>query len=184
MIRLDAEADVERHTEQRVIEDPVLKQRLAFQPADDGRSVRVELWVDPGGGVPPHIHPALEERFEVVSGQMQFLAGRKWTTARPGEGATVPAGLRHAYRNRGDEPAHAICHATPASSLQEFLEDAAAMARAGKMTRHGFPTSLSALKEALALLARHQDMVVMTYPLMPPRPVQRLLFSRTAAGRS
>jgi hypothetical protein len=100
--------------------------------------------------------------------------------------------VRHAYRNRGDEPAHAICHATPASSLQDFLEDAAAMARAGKMTRGGFPTSPSAFVEALGLLARHQDMVVMTYPLMPPLPVQRLLFrlvggrglSRTAAGRS
>ena len=176
--------------EQRVVEDPVLKQRLAFQPADDG--VRVEMWVDPGGGVPPHIHPAMEERFEVVAGRMEFLAGRKWTSAGPGESATVRPGVRHAYRNRGDEPAHAICHATPASSLQEFLEDAAAMARAGKMTRGGFPTSPRALVEALGLLARHQDMVVMTYPLMPPLPVQRLLFrlvggrglSRTAAGRS
>lgn len=178
--------------EQRVVEDPVLKQRLAFQPAEDGKSVRVEMWVDPGGGVPPHIHPTVEERFEVVSGQMELLAGRKWTSAAPGESATVAPGVRHAYRNRGDELAHAVCHATPASSLQQFLEEAAAMARAGKMTRGGFPTSPSALVEALGLLARHQNMVVMTYPLMPPRPVQRLLFrlvgrgglSRTAAGRS
>jgi quercetin dioxygenase-like cupin family protein len=178
--------------EQRVVEDPVLKQRLAFEPTEDGKAVRVELWVDPGGGVPPHIHPAMEERFEVVSGRMEFLAGRKWTSAGPGESATVSPGVRHAYRNRGDEPAHAVCRATPASSLQEFLEDAAAMARAGKMTRGGFPTSPSALVEALGLLARHQDMVVMTYPLMPPLPVQRLLFrlvggrglSRTAEGRS
>ena len=178
--------------EQRVVEDPVLKQRLAFQPAEDGKTVRVEMWVDPGGGVPPHIHPTMEERFEVVAGRMEFLAGRKWTSAGPGETATVAPGVRHAYRNRGDEPAHAVCHATPASSLQEFLEDAAAMARAGKMTRGGFPTSPSALVEALGLLARHQDMVVMTYPLMPPLPVQRLLFrlvgrrglSRTVAGRS
>lgn len=178
--------------EQRVVEDPVLKQRLGFQPTEEANAVRVEIWVDPGGGVPPHIHPAIEERFEVLSGRMEFLAGRKWTAAGPGESATVPPGVRHAYRNRGDEPAHAVCHATPASSLQEFLEDAAAMARAGKMTRGGFPTSAGALVEALRLLARHRDMVVMTYPLMPPRPVQRLLFrlvggnvlSRTAAGRS
>jgi quercetin dioxygenase-like cupin family protein len=178
--------------EQRVVEDPVLKQRLGFQPTEDGKAVRVEMWVDPGGGVPPHIHPAMEERFEVLSGRMEFLAGRKWTSAGPGESATVPPGVRHAYRNRGDETAHAVCHATPPSSLQEFLENAAAMARAGKMTRGGFPTSPSALVEALGLLAGHQDMVVMTYPLMPPLPVQRLLFrlvggrglSRTAAGRS
>ena len=176
----------------RLVEDPVLKQRLAFEPTEDGKAVRVEMWVDPRGGVPPHIHPAMEERFEVVSGRMEFLAGRKWTSAGPGESATVPPGVRHAYRNRGDEPAHAVCRAMPASSQQEFLEDAAAMARAGKMTRGGFPTSPRALVEALGLLARNQDMVVMTYPLMPPLPVQRLMFrlvggrgvSRTAAGRS
>ena len=50
--------------EQRVVEDPVLKQRLAFQPVENG--VRVEMWVDPGGGVPPHIHPAMEERFDDI----------------------------------------------------------------------------------------------------------------------
>ena len=132
--RLDEEADVE----QRVVEDPVLKQRLASSPPRTA-AVRVEMWVDPGGGVPPHVHPAMEERFEVVSGQPSSwpaASGRPPARARR---ATLPPGVRHAYRNRGDELAHAICHATPAPSLQEFLEDAAAMARAGKMTRHGLP---------------------------------------------
>jgi quercetin dioxygenase-like cupin family protein len=172
--------------EQRVIEDPVLKQRLDFQPSEDGRAVRVEMWVDPGGGVPPHIHPAIEEHFEVLSGRPEFLAGRKWATAAPGEVVVVPPGTRHAYRNRGDQLAHVVCHATPPSSLQEFLEDAAAMSRDGKLTRHGLPTSPRAALEALALTKRHQEMVVMSFPPMPPLPVQRVLWrlTRTAAGRS
>ena len=29
--------------EQRVVEDPVLKQRLRFQPAEDGKAVQVEM---------------------------------------------------------------------------------------------------------------------------------------------
>ncbi|MEA2419190.1 MAG: hypothetical protein QOE60_1396, partial [Thermoleophilaceae bacterium] len=28
-------------------------QRLSFRPADDGDAVLVEMWVEPGGGVPP-----------------------------------------------------------------------------------------------------------------------------------
>jgi quercetin dioxygenase-like cupin family protein len=172
--------------EQRLVEDPVLKQRLGFQPAEDGKSVRVEMWVDPGGGVPAHVHPAVEERFEVLSGHPQFLAGRKWVTGAPGDVVLVPPGVRHAYRNRGDEVAHVICHATPPSTLQEFLEQAAAMSRAGKLSRHGLPTSPRAALEALELAKRHQEMVVMSFPPMPPLAVQRLLwsFTRTAAGRS
>lgn len=170
----------------RLVEDPVLRQRLGFEPAADGKSVRVEMWVDPGGGVPPHIHPNVEERFEVLSGHPQFLAGRTWTTAGPGEVVVVPPGVRHAYRNRGDEVAHAVCVATPPATLQEFLEEAAAMSRAGKLTRHGLPKSPRAALEALALTKRHRDMVVMSFPPMPPLPIQRLLWglTRTDAGRS
>ena len=69
-------------------------------------------------------------------------AGRKWRTAGPGETVVVPAGTRHAYRNRGDEVAHVICHARPPSTLQEFLEDAAALGRAGKLTREWAPEEL------------------------------------------
>jgi hypothetical protein len=46
-----------------VIEDPVLRQRLRFsRTADtDGSEVlHVEAWVDPGGGVTPHLHPAMD----------------------------------------------------------------------------------------------------------------------------
>jgi quercetin dioxygenase-like cupin family protein len=147
--------------EQRVIEDPVLKQRLGFQPVDGGKAVRVEMWVDPGGGVPPHVHPSMEERFEVLSGQLELLSGRKWQTASAGETVVVAPGVRHAYRNSGTELAHGVCHASPAQTLQPFLEEAAAMARAGKLTRHGLPKSPAALVQALRLALRHRKMVVM-----------------------
>src|SRR5918992_5655204 len=126
---------------QRVIEDPVLRQRLSFRRTtdEDGEVLHVETWIDQGGGVTPHVHPAMEERFEVLAGHPSFLAGRRWRTAAPGETVVVPAGLRHAYRNRGDEVAHVVCEARPPSTLQEFLEEAAALGRAGKVTRHALP---------------------------------------------
>jgi quercetin dioxygenase-like cupin family protein len=143
------------------VEDPVMKQRLDFQPSEDGTSVLVEMWVDPGGGVPPHAHPSMEERFTVLAGEPSFLAGRKWQTAAPGDTVVVPAGVRHAYRNRGEEEAHVVCEASPAMSLEEFLVDAATMARAGKITRHGLPKSPAALVSVLSMALRHRKMVVM-----------------------
>src|SRR3954466_10654976 len=69
----------------RLVEDPVLKQRLALEPIEDGQAVRVEMWVDPGGGVPPHMHPRMEETFEVLSGELSLLDGREWAAPKAGE---------------------------------------------------------------------------------------------------
>jgi quercetin dioxygenase-like cupin family protein len=163
---------------ERIIEDPVLRQRYSFTRTSDeqGEVLRIETWVDHGGGVTPHIHPGMEERFEVLGGNPSFLAGRKWSEASAGDVVVVPAGTRHAYRNDGDELAHIVCHARPPSTLQEFLEDATILSRSGKMTRSALPKSPSALLQA-ALMARHyRDMIVLLFPPAPPQFVQRLLF--------
>jgi len=71
-----------------VVVDPVLRQRFSFErstEADGGEVLRVEIWVEAGGGVTPHVHPAMEERFHVVSGRPSFLSGRAWLAAAPGE---------------------------------------------------------------------------------------------------
>ena len=165
-----------------MVEDPVLKQRLEFSRSTDpdgSEVLHVEIWVDPGGGVTPHVHPGMEERFEVRSGEPSFLSGHRWRTAAAGDTVVVPAGTRHAYRNPGDETAHMICHARPPSSLQEFLEEAAALSREGKIaTRWALPTSFGALREALAMAERHREMAVLLFPPMPPRVVQRLVLPR------
>src|SRR4051812_41157031 len=114
--------------ESPLVEDPALRQRYRFRRSTDpdgGQVLNIEVWVDPGGGVPPHVHPAMEERFEVLEGRAGFLAGRRWRTAGAGETVVVGPGVRHAYRNRGDEVAHLMCEARPPSSLQAFLEGAA-----------------------------------------------------------
>jgi quercetin dioxygenase-like cupin family protein len=143
-----------------LIEDPVMKQRLSFQPSEDGAAVLVDMWVEPGGGVPPHVHPSMEERFEVISGQLSFLAGREWRSAAAGESVVVPAGTRHAYRNEGAELAHGRCRATPPQTLQAFLEEAAAIAREGKLTQRGLPKP-GGVVQALRLALRHRKMVIM-----------------------
>jgi quercetin dioxygenase-like cupin family protein len=163
---------------QQLIEDPALKQRFSFRRTTDedgGEVLVVEAWVDPGGGVTPHIHPAMDERFEVLSGNPSFLAGRKWQAASPGDVVVVPAGLRHAYRNGVDDVAHFVCEARPPSSLQEFLEDTAALGRAGKITRHGIPKGPTALLLGAVLAEHYRDMAVLMFPPMPPPFLQRLI---------
>jgi quercetin dioxygenase-like cupin family protein len=169
---------MEGAAEQPVVEDPALGHRLSFrrETEPDGEEIlHVEMWVDPGGGTPPHVHPAMEERFQVLSGTPSFLAGRKWRTAGPGQTVIVPPGTRHAYRNRGNEVAHVICHARPPSSLQGFLEDAAALGRAGKLTSSGLPKSFDALLQAAVMVEHYKDMVELGFPPLPPPAIQRLV---------
>ncbi|MGI8802229.1 MAG: cupin domain-containing protein [Solirubrobacteraceae bacterium] len=155
------------------VEDPTLRQHYRFQRS--GGALRVEMRVDPGGGVTPHIHPSMEERFEVLSGRPEFLAGRRWRSAEPGDTVVVPVGVRHAFRNRGDEVAHIVCHATPPQSLQAFLEDAAGLGRARALTARGIPRSLDAALQGAVMAHHHRAMVVLLFPPMPPPPLQRLI---------
>jgi quercetin dioxygenase-like cupin family protein len=147
----------------RLIEDPVLRQRYSFERRDD--VLIVDMWVDPGGGVTPHVHPAMEERFTVHEGRAEFLAGRTWAEARE---AVVPPGTRHAFRNRGDVPAHIVCEVRPPSTLQEFLEDVAGLSRSGAISRSGLPRSPKGLVQGAVLGHHYRDMAVLGFPLPPP----------------
>jgi quercetin dioxygenase-like cupin family protein len=160
-----------------VVVDPVLRQRHRFTRRTDERGELLEInsWVEPGGGVTPHVHPTMDERFTVVSGRCSFLGGRRWTEASAGESVDVPAGARHAYRNDGDEVAHIVCEARPPQTLEEFLTDTAALSRAGKITRQGFPRGWDGILAGVALVHGYRDMVELGFPL-PPQPVQRVLF--------
>ena len=166
-------------TEGKIVHDPVFKHRLRFEDTTDEHgapAVLCEMWVEPGGGVPPHVHPRMEERFTVVEGRAEFLAGRRWAGADAGETVVVPAGTRHAYRNRGSVVAHVRCIATPPDpGLEGFLADAAALGRAGRMTRHGIPKGIKGLLAGAVMLDSYKEMVVMGFPPLPPPAIQRLL---------
>src|ERR671934_2928376 len=160
------------------IEDPVLRQRISFSRTteEDGTEVlHIDTWVDPGGGVTPHFHPAMEERFEVLEGTMSFLSGKQWVTAGAGETVVVPPGTRHAYRNKSDKEAHVVCHAPPPSTLQQFLEDTVRLSRSGGLTSNAIPKSPRALLEGIVMAHEYRDMVTLLFPPFPPPAIQRIL---------
>jgi len=162
---------------EHLVEDPVFRTRYRFARStdDDGGEVQhVEMWVDPGGGVPPHIHPTMEERFTVLAGRAELLEGRRWRSAGPGETVVVAPDTRHAFRNRAGIVAHVRCEARPPSTLQAFLEDTAGLSRAGKLTRVGLPKP-DGILEAAVLAHHYRDMVTLLFPAPPP-VVQRALF--------
>jgi quercetin dioxygenase-like cupin family protein len=174
-----------------LIEDPVFNYRLRFHP-QEGDILRMDVYVDPGGGVSiPHYHPAIEERFTVVEGETTFTADRVPIVARAGDDTVVvKPGVRHGFKNTGATEAHIVCEAEPAMELQGFLTEAASMARAGKYTRRGIPRGFRALLEAAEFTDRYRDSVVITsWTLPPPKlqpallgPLARLQRRRAGAG--
>ena len=89
----------------------------------DGASVIVEAFVEPDGAVAAaHVHPAQEERFEVLAGELEFRLGKSTVVAKPGDRILVPAGTPHKFRNVGDETAHFVCEVSPALGFEQLIE--------------------------------------------------------------
>ena len=58
--------DARRHTASERTHDPIHRVSMAFER--EGDSLWVFTWLDPGGHLPEHFHPTLEERWEVLEG--------------------------------------------------------------------------------------------------------------------
>jgi quercetin dioxygenase-like cupin family protein len=159
------------------VEDPVGRQRLSFEQVEDENGTEVLLvedWVGPGGDVPPHVHPEQEERFLILTGEIEFIVGRERRRLGPGQTIVVPPGKRHAFRNVGAGETHMRVRVRPARDLQEFLEASAALGREGHIARFGplrVPKRPSSVVRVAQMLRRHRENTVI---LMPPPLVQRV----------
>lgn len=91
------------------LEDPLFCQLYGFTRDDD--LLRGEIWTD----------PKLEERYEVVAGEVTFHVDGKPRRAGRGERVVLPAGVRHAFENTGQEIAHLVVEADPALELRESI---------------------------------------------------------------
>src|SRR2546425_331360 len=121
------------------VHDPNRRQQYEFHR--DGDDLVVDVWVQPGGDVPPHLHPAQEEHFHVLEGRVRFKVGGKKVMGGPGDELTAPRRVKHSFKNVGEGEARLRVRVSPAGGLQEFLEEGAALAREGLYTRRGLPTS-------------------------------------------
>src|SRR5256885_14777477 len=107
-----------------LVEDPVMRQRYRF--SQQGDVLRLELWADPGAYVPQHLHPSIQERFEVREGEFTFKVEGRKHRAGPGERLAVEPGRRHAFKNTGEGVAHLVAEAEPPADMRELFAESAA----------------------------------------------------------
>ena len=162
----------------QTIENPISGESITFTQtaADtDGELLAFDMTLSVDGHVPgAHVHPAQEERFEIVSGTMKFRMNGKKIVAGPGDVVTVPAGARHKFSNGGDEPVEVRVEVRPALKMEDLLCNTVALATEGKTNRKGMPKPVH-----LALFVREYEREVRA-PFPPPAVVQG---ADGAAGR-
>ena len=128
-----------------------------------------ELLAVPGGAVAgPHLHPAQEERFEVLEGTLGYRLGDHRGELRVGESVTVPAGEVHDWWNAGSGDLRALVTVQPPGRFAAMIGAVWGLAVVGRTNAKGMPGPVDA-----ALLAEaFGDEIVFE---RPPRAVQRAL---------
>ena len=123
----------------QTVENAATGERITFvhTAADTGGELLVmdDVWTRPGHRAPEHLHPEIEERWEVVSGRAAFRIGGEECEAGPGEVVVAPPGTPHLAWNPSDAEVRLRIEMRPALRWEEFVErlfalggDAAAIA--------------------------------------------------------
>jgi quercetin dioxygenase-like cupin family protein len=151
--------------------DPVHRVAMAFERAGD--SLWVFTWLDPGGHLPEHFHPTLEERWEVLEGTASVKVDGRWHELTAADDPVLVArGVRHELRNTSDRQARLRTEVTPPGRLEEFLTETARAAREGLYNARNLPTSLRGAAWLSELALRFRDETVMC---SPPPALQRVV---------
>ena len=101
--------------------------------AHSREALEFEASYEPGGSPPPpHLHPAQDERFEVISGAMRTrIAGEEGTLVQD-EVLEIPRGTVHQMWNDGDSPAVLRWVTTPAGRTLDWFREMAALRAGGE----------------------------------------------------
>jgi quercetin dioxygenase-like cupin family protein len=76
--------------------------------------------VEPGVGIPPHIHTREDEIFRIIKGQVEMMVGGKTTVLNAGDIAFAPGNIVHSWKVAGTEKAKMITSAFPAGIEKMF----------------------------------------------------------------
>ncbi len=103
----------------------------------------ITTWTRPGHRAIEHIHPIMEERFEVLEGRAAFRIDGVEIEAAAGSVVVAPPGRRHLAWNPTDEPVRLRIEMRPA------------------LLWWSFTTRLFAGEDPIALLDEYRDEVVL-----------------------
>lgn len=158
------------------VHDPIHHVSLGFEAA--GQSLWVFTWLEPGGHLPEHFHPTLEERWEVLEGTAAVRVDGRWSDLTAEDAPVVVGrGVRHELENTSDGVAHLRTLVTPAGRLQEFLLESARAAREGLYNARNLPTGLRGAAWLSEFALRFSDETVMC---SPPPALQRAVLPAAA----
>ncbi|MHB1538129.1 MAG: cupin domain-containing protein [Solirubrobacteraceae bacterium] len=81
-----------------------------------------DYWTRPGHRALEHVHPGLEERWQVIAGVACFRIDGVETTAAQGEVVIAPPGALHLAWNSTGQPVHLRIQMQPALEWERFVE--------------------------------------------------------------
>jgi mannose-6-phosphate isomerase-like protein (cupin superfamily) len=108
--------------EGQTVENAATGERITFVSIRDDLLVMDDLWPRPGHRAIEHVHPEMEERWEVVEGRAAFRVGDEETEAGPGAAVVAPPGVPHLAWNPTDGPVRLRIEMRPALRWAEFTE--------------------------------------------------------------
>ena len=89
----------------------------------NGSYAVIEMNIPPGSGPLPHSHPAIQETFFVLEGEIEFRTAAGTIQANQGAFVSIPfGGDIHAFKNTSDRKAKLICTVMPAGLEDMFRE--------------------------------------------------------------
>jgi len=103
-----------------LIENPRTGEQVEFTSIGDDVLVMHSTWTRPGHRAVEHIHPSMEERFEVLDGNAAFLINGERFDAGPGDVVVAPAGARHLGWNPTELPVRLRIEMCPALRWEQF----------------------------------------------------------------
>jgi len=123
--------------------NPITGERIVFRKtaADtDGTLLEMDdFWTQPGRRAPEHVHPEMQERWEIIAGTACFRLSGVEQTAEPGEVVVAPPGVPHLAWNPTAAPVHLRIQMRPALRWETFIERLFALARDGHTDEREMP---------------------------------------------
>jgi quercetin dioxygenase-like cupin family protein len=110
------------------LHNPFTGQSITFVEVQPDVLVLESSYRAGGPPAPSHLHPAQDERFEVLSGAVRAVVGSQERILRAGDTLTVPAGTPHEFGGAADEDGSVRWEIRPPLRTAEFLETAFGLA--------------------------------------------------------
>jgi len=138
---------------------------VSIRDIDDGRLEVVATYGPHGDSPPAHYHPAQDEHFEVLEGELQTRVDGEDRTLRAGDTLDIPRGVVHQMWNPGDDPVRAVWVTSPAGRTEQWFRAIDALHREGRVDKNGmlgplaFGVLLTEYDDVFRLAARPRAVV-------------------------